>query len=142
MPLLLGSIVIWSGSTLDIPEGWALCDGQNGTPDLRNRFIIGAGNTYNVGDTGGNADAVLVTHTHTGSTDTSATHLHGHSRLSTTNPGTNGRYWFPVDILGTNTNTGAAGAHTHTVDLETVGEDPTNKNLPPYFALCYIQQIS
>lgn len=44
-------IVIWSGAIVDIPAGWALCDGNNGTPDLRNKFIIGAGDTYAVNDT-------------------------------------------------------------------------------------------
>ena len=48
-----GVITAWSGAIVDIPSGFALCDGANGTPDLRNRFIIGAGDTYNPGDTGG-----------------------------------------------------------------------------------------
>lgn len=44
-------IMIWSGAIVDIPAGWALCDGNNGTPDLRNKIVIGAGDTYNPGDT-------------------------------------------------------------------------------------------
>jgi len=55
-----GTIVMWSGPT--IPEGWALCDGTNGTPDLRDRFILGAGGSYSVGATGG---AESVSHSHT-----------------------------------------------------------------------------
>jgi len=43
-------IVIWSGAVVDIPFGWKLCDGNNGTPDLRNKFVIGAGDTFNPGD--------------------------------------------------------------------------------------------
>ena len=43
-------IVIWSGAIVDIPTGWALCDGNNETPDLRDRFVIGAGGSYNPGD--------------------------------------------------------------------------------------------
>ncbi len=39
-------IVLWSGAVVDIPAGWALCDGNNGTPDLRDRFVIGAGGTW------------------------------------------------------------------------------------------------
>lgn len=41
-----GAIMMWSGIVADIPESWALCDGTDGTPDLRNRFILGAGSTY------------------------------------------------------------------------------------------------
>ena len=47
-----GLIAIWSGSTGSIPSGWVLCNGSNGTPDLRNSFILGAGNSYSVGQTG------------------------------------------------------------------------------------------
>ena len=52
-PFPSGGIVMWSGSVASIPSGWLLCDGTNGTPDLRNRFIVGAGSTYAVGATGG-----------------------------------------------------------------------------------------
>jgi hypothetical protein len=48
-----GVIVMWSGTVASIPAGWALCNGTNGTPDLRDRFIVGAGNTYTPGNTGG-----------------------------------------------------------------------------------------
>lgn len=44
-----GGIIMWSGSSSDIPTGWALCNGSNGTPNLTNRFIVGAGNSYAVG---------------------------------------------------------------------------------------------
>jgi predicted outer membrane repeat protein len=47
-----GLISIWSGSTGSIPSGWVICDGSNGTPDLRSNFVIGAGSTYSVGATG------------------------------------------------------------------------------------------
>ena len=52
-PIPSGAIVMWSGSIGSIPAGYYLCDGQNGTPDLRDRFVGGAGNTYAVGNTGG-----------------------------------------------------------------------------------------
>ena len=48
-----GVIAIWSGATGAIPSGWVICDGNNSTPDLRDRFVVGAGNTYSVGNTGG-----------------------------------------------------------------------------------------
>lgn len=62
-----GLICMWSGT--EIPEGWFLCDGTNGTPDLRNRFIVGAGSSYTVGSKGGNRTNILTAsqlpaHTH------------------------------------------------------------------------------
>jgi hypothetical protein len=58
-----GGIITFSGST--IPPGWALCDGGNGTPDLRDRFVMGSSSTFTPGSRGGTADAVVVAHTHT-----------------------------------------------------------------------------
>lgn len=60
-----GVIVMWSGAVSSIPSGWRLCDGTNGTPNLRDRFVLGAGGAYNPGVTGGSANATLVGHTHT-----------------------------------------------------------------------------
>ena len=60
-----GMIIAWSGATDAIPTGFVLCDGNNNTPDLRDKFIIGAGNNYAVDATGGSKDAVLVSHFHT-----------------------------------------------------------------------------
>ena len=68
-----GGIIIWSGAANNLPNGWSLCDGQNGTPDLRNRFVVGASTgtgdtTYpglSVNATGGSANATLVSHSHT-----------------------------------------------------------------------------
>lgn len=48
-----GIITMWSGATNAVPSGWALCDGNNGTPNLKDRFIVGAGQSYGVGNTGG-----------------------------------------------------------------------------------------
>lgn len=81
-----GVITLWYGSVASIPTGWYLCNGTNGTPDLRDRFIVGAGSTYAVAATGGSADATLVSHNHTvsasgsGSTDSQlSTHSHSYS---------------------------------------------------------------
>ena len=52
----IGGIIMWSGSIVSIPNGWRLCDGTNGTPDLRDKFVVGAGNVYSVNDTGGTTD--------------------------------------------------------------------------------------
>ena len=56
-----GVICMWSGSIASIPAGWTLCDGTNGTPNLRDRFIIGAGSSYAVAATGGATSVVLAT---------------------------------------------------------------------------------
>ena len=56
-----GGIIMWSGATSNIPSGWVLCDGNNSTPNLQNRFIVGAGNSYAVGATGGSASGTTST---------------------------------------------------------------------------------
>lgn len=48
-----GIICMWHGLIVDIPNGWALCDGSNGTPDLRDRFVTGAPDGIDPGDIGG-----------------------------------------------------------------------------------------
>jgi hypothetical protein len=76
-----GVITMWSGSIASIPSGWFLCNGSNGTPDLRDRFLVGAGSTYAVAATGGSANATLVSHAHTvsasGTTAGGGAHGHG-----------------------------------------------------------------
>jgi microcystin-dependent protein len=84
-----GVITMWSGSVASIPLGWVLCNGSNGTPDLRDRFVVGAGNNYSVNATGG-ADSVTLTtnqipsHTHTFTTGVESTgHTHTFSGTTT-----------------------------------------------------------
>jgi microcystin-dependent protein len=75
----IGGIIMWSGAS--VPTGWALCNGSNGTPDLRNRFIVSTGSGYAIGATGG-ANSVTLTpdqmpaHGHTGSTSAAGAHSH------------------------------------------------------------------
>lgn len=71
-----GVIAIWSGSVGSIPSGWYLCDGNNGTPNLSDQFVAGAGNNYSVDDSGGSADAILFTHTHEVLLSTNVNHIH------------------------------------------------------------------
>ena len=141
-----GGIVMWSGSIASIPSGWALCNGSNGTPDLRNRFVVGAGSTYAVDATGGSADAIVVSHTHAAtSTSTSVVTDPGHSHTfsSNTTPG-------PDPLIGNvsgslyNTNTATTGitvATTTTTTNASTGSSGTNANLPPYYALAYIMKL-
>lgn len=83
-----GGIIMWSGSIAGIPTGWALCNGTNGTPDLRDRFVIGAGSAYSVAATGGSKDAVVVSHSHTATSSFSGNPLASHTHIATvTDPG-------------------------------------------------------
>jgi microcystin-dependent protein len=132
-----GMIMLWSGSSASIPSGWLLCDGSSSTPDLRNRFVVGATSTYAVGATGGSADAIVVSHTHTFSSTTD----------SSTAGLALGPYGGPpkqVDDTVSSSNgwDTQTGSHTHTFSGTTAstGSSGTNANLPPYYALCYIMK--
>ena len=144
MPLLLGGIVMWSGLVEEIPAGWALCDGQNDTLDLRNKFIVGAGDLYAVGVTGGFADAQLVSHNHT-LTITSGNN-HGHSLTAGNtfpNPWAKNvyRYGRAQEAQSVSAGTTTTGNHSHTINVNNSGSSATNANLPPYYALAFIQQV-
>lgn len=160
-PIPSGVICMWSGSIATIPTGWVLCNGSNGTPDLRNRFIVGAGSTYTQGNTGGSATQTLAVdnlpaHTHTGTTDSNGAHTHtitdpGHTHTYTAyGSGSSGSQYFTPASQGTfTTNTGtsstgitisAATAHTHTFTTSSVGSGAAFSILPPYYALAYIMK--
>ena len=137
-----GGIIIWSGSAAAIPSGWALCNGSSGTPDLRDRFVVGAGSSYAVGATGGSKDAIVVAHTHTGTTDNVGNHNH----TIPGNTGTGGAGQQSSFVTDGNFNpytvpTGDAGAHNHTFTTNSTGSSGANANLPPYYSLCYIMKL-
>jgi hypothetical protein len=137
-----GMIMLWSGSSASIPSGWLLCDGSSSTPDLRNRFVVGATSTYAVGATGGSADAIVVSHTHTAtSTVTDPGHLHVIANASGGTPNGGGAYIQGADNPGAsrNTNSQTTGITVATTNASS-GSSGTNANLPPYFALCYIMK--
>lgn len=135
-----GMILLWSGSIGSIPAGFLLCDGTNSTPDLRNRFVVGAGSTYSVNQTGGSADAIVVSHTHTAtSVVTDPGHLHTYGLGSTVNYAGGGNGTRDTATNATNTSTATTGITVATTNT-TAGTSGTGANLPPYFALCYIMK--
>lgn len=135
-----GVITMWSGSIASVPSGWYLCDGSNSTPDLRDRFVVGAGSTYAVAATGGSANAVLVSHTHT-ATSTVTDPGHQHNLPGSTSSG--GINQTQIGAANTSVNATSASATTGitvATSNSTEGVSATNANLPPYYALAYIMK--
>ena len=138
-PIPAGGIFLWSGSIGSIPAGYVLCNGSNGTPDLRDRFVVGAGSTYPVDATGGSANAIVVSHTHTAtSAVTDPGHTHSYASAVFNCNQNSGQVQAGVTTTGTTASntTGITVATT----VATAGTSGTNANLPPYFALCYIMK--
>jgi len=165
-----GLIAMWSGSVTDVPVGWALCDGVERTlpdgtkiipPDLRDRFVVGAGKTYAKGVIGGSTvstTSALGPHNHTGSIVGSTTltvaqipsHTHtvnlqqlnsnsesGWGKLTTGNDKVEGTI---PDIQTYATGGGQGHSHTITINSEG-GHTHTVDILPPYYALAYIVKL-
>jgi hypothetical protein len=142
-----GQIIMWSSST--IPSGWYLCDGTNGTPDLRGKFIYGASADGDVGSTGG-----VSTHSHTGGTS-SSNGSHGHTGGTVSvgaSSGTatmySGGSYYAAASNTSHTHSGGtpsigslnstSNAHTHTISA-TSGNSTSD---PPYIKLYYIMKVS
>ncbi len=138
-----GLIAIWSGSTGSIPSGWLLCNGSNGTPDLRNSFILGAGNTYAVGATGGSTDAIVVSHTHAAtstSTVTDPSHSHSYAAWGYAGSGGAGGGNATGAYTGT-TSSATTGITVATATTNaTAGVSGSGANMPPYYALAFIMK--
>jgi len=141
-----GLISMWSGTIASIPSGWVLCNGSNSTPDLRNRFIIGAhSDTAGVAyttitgsntQTGGSKDAIVVSHTHA-ATVTDPGHLH------TDVAGGGGTFYqrYGSGIGAAQDGGSTASAVTGiSVANATAGVSGTNANLPTYYALAFIMK--
>jgi hypothetical protein len=147
----VGGIIMYDGLIADIPAGWQLCDGTNGTPDMRNRFVIGAmvdasgeAQTTITGaptKTGGSKDAIVVAHahgvnitsgnmsadhTHSGATASAGVHAHSVQYASGSNTGSS--YPSRLSESGlTNVPTAADGAHSHSF---TTGGSSANHSHP------------
>ena len=161
-----GFIGLWSGAANAIPSGWYLCDGNNGTPNLKGRFVVGYDNNdsdYDVNDQGGSKTTTLSTsqlpsHTHgdgTLSTDT-ATLTGTIRRISESFAGFGGTASGVFSKVGGNSAGGTPGSpdsnncggvdfngnHNHDVTGSTgsTGSGSSIENRPPYYALCYIMK--
>lgn len=133
-----GMIMMWSGSLATIPEGWGLCDGTLGAPDLRDRFVVGSGGAYTTGAVGGSADAVVVSHSHSLSIDSGGAHAHSHVGVNELQQFTQGGAGWASGRQGL---TSTAGLHSHSGVAATAGESGVGKNLPPYYALAFIMKL-
>lgn len=150
-----GFIAMWSGAIVNIPVGWRLCDGTNGTPNLRDRFVVGAGTTYAVGAVGG-----AVNHNHGGAVEGTAIteaqmppHRHfnvvpgtgdgaltaGNSLSQERTLGGDTQYIMSSGAgeptIGRTSSAGGGAAHDHGLTINNAG------HLPPYFALAYIMKV-
>lgn len=147
-----GGIIMWSGAIEDIPEGWALCDGNNKTPDLIDRFIIGAGKSYAVDKTGGEANHTLTisempehNHSATSSNDTHnhAVSLENGRAQSTDSTNSDRKAWNSngPGTLQADKKYIADDTHNHTITIENSGSGEAHNNLPPFYALCFIMKL-
>jgi microcystin-dependent protein len=164
----LGGIIIWSGAENAVPAGWALCNGQSSsgrtTPDLRGRFVIGAGqgsglSNRSVGATGGSETVTLTggqlpahNHTFSGTTGEAGWHDHGYFDAhfaENYGGGPNNLYGSrnggdtDNSPHGVNRRTDGNGNHTHTFSGTTssVGSGSPIDKLPPFYALAYIMRV-
>jgi len=172
-PVPIGGIIMWSGAVADIPTGWALCNGQvvngNTTPNLLDKFILGAGNAYNPGNTGGSStttpagtiDNTAITPTGTvGNTTLTTAQIPAHSHTTTIKTcgsevagyglqAGSGSFRDRIYVTGGSTDTsstGSGGSHNHTFTGTSQSHNHTfagtsQANLPPYYALAYIMRV-
>jgi hypothetical protein len=134
-----GGIIMWSGTIDQIPAGWALCDGNNGTPDLRDRFVVGSGSTYAKGATGGEAQHTLAfnempSHNH-GVTDPGHVHSYYMNLSDTVGSG------YPASNDSQNAYTKNTNSATTGISIQNAGGGQPHNNLPPYYALAYIMKL-
>ncbi|MGY4689357.1 hypothetical protein [Salibacterium sp. K-3] len=139
-----GVITMWSGTYSNIPSGWNLCDGNNGTPDLQDRFILGASSESEIGDTGGSHEVTLTeaempSHGHSGDTSTDGSHDHS---IDVSISGST------YDMVGGDAGgeydrseyTDSAGSHSHSLNINSAGGDQAHENRPAFYKLAFIMK--
>lgn len=131
---------MWSGNITKIPYGWQLCDGTNGTPDLRDRFVVGAGSHYNINSIGGEDFHTLTvsempSHNHNGYSSMAGNHSHLTGSITDgTHIAGGGSFQFAF----MNQYTAPAGEHNHIISITNKGDSQPHENRPPYYALAFI----
>jgi len=161
-----GGIMMWSGAVNTVPSGWALCDGTNGTPNLKDKFVLGAGVVYSVGSSGGEATHTLTTsempsHTHVQDAHTHTQNAHGHSDAghthSITTPASTGGSagsgsnqtgiwkqagggWFSGTGYA-NIQNATATNQSATATNQNTGGGTAHNNMPPYYTLAFIIKL-
>ncbi len=145
-PFVSGMIIAFKGTA--IPNGWALCDGSNGTPNLIGKFIRG-GSTFTVGTTGGSdtvtlSSSNLPSHSHTSGTlytDTTGSHTHScyQPRAGKSDNANDRTVMEYSDYKATS----SAGSHSHTIYGSTgsTGSGSSFSILPSYYTLVYIMKL-
>ena len=140
MNVPIGTIIMWADAV--IPMNWQVCDGTNGTPDLRNRFVRGASKDADLLDTGGS-----TTHVHTTTNVTGFAGAHNHNGTINT-PDSDQHVYAKT---GETPTISAAAKHYHTINLSqtdvgkhthTVQDTKSASNMPPYIKLVYIMRIA
>ena len=137
-----GMIILWYGDTSNIPGGFVLCDGQNSTPDLRDRFIIGAGNNFSAGGTGGSnsvtlSEANLPSHRHFVVSNSLGGQNRTGSNVSANNQVAKGT---GAGNLFESYNLASTGGNASAGRSSLVGSGTAFDNKPLYHALCYIMK--
>lgn len=145
-----GGIIMWSGSVSTIPTGWGLCDGQNGRPNLKGKFVVGYDSSvtdYNgVGKTGG-ADSVAITeaemptHSHSATAAHGGAHAHGyHAAINSRNYDVQSSGGSALHDAGDKT-TDSGGSHSHVITVNTNGGGQAHENRPSYYVIAYIIKL-
>lgn len=148
MSLPTGTVAIWVGATVDIPSGWTLCDGSGNAPDLRDKFVAGAGSLYSQGQTGGShtvsvSESQIASHIHPGgtlSTDTNGAHSHNYEKRDKNEVFSDSQKNYYQDSTLFESSSMSGGDHTHTLSGNSgnTGNGNAHENKPPYYALAYI----
>jgi len=140
------------GSVTSIPNGWQLCNGTNGTPDLRGKFVVGldqeSDDYESIGDTGGEASHTLTEsempqHKHNGMTERDGQHSHSVTVLDpiTGSPVAGYKGSSDYQLRNKSTTTTPSGTHSHSLDINNAGGSQDHENRPPYFTLAYIAYV-
>lgn len=121
-----GLISAYHGTVDSIPDGWVVCDGTNDTPDLRDKFVLSAGTTHTVGETGGSEEVTLTVdqmpaHSHSIEGNLTASDQEGTSAKN-----------IASRALGT--------SNIYEISTKTSGSSAPHPNMPPYYSLLYIMK--